>query len=637
MKRIIIFIALLSFILVGCSITPNRKLEDYGLSSITNAKELNKLIKKSEPRRIFNLFPFSFGKNAAVDDAESKYEYQSTDYTKTNVQVEGVDEGDIMKTDGSRIYSISQDRLQVVNLLGEGQMETLLSERLITETMDAEYYYYNTYYSELYVTDNYLIVIGQKYEYCPLYYENDGTDSTKRKPSYYYYTISSFIDIYDKESLEKLDNYDISGRLLGSRLINDNLYLISNYSINHFEDDDYDIRPWYKHNDETEYFDYEDIKYIPESTHRAFTIISTITLNKNEIDIDNDVFISASSWGEIYVSLNSIYFACNYYEESLLGSSKSIGLLVSFQFDEQTGEIFFGGYGNYDGSIINQFAIDEYNGYIRIATTKGWGRNVKNRLYIFKRELVDDVYTLTQISLIDTGIGKPGERIRSVRFNQDIATVVTFLETDPFYTIDLSDPYNPVIAGELEIPGFSTYQHPWTDNLIIGIGFDAENNGRTTGIKIALYDITDINNPIEIGKPLIFDYNSTGYNYSESIYNHKAIMIDKSRNCIGMPITRYIWNNESNIQNEYLILDIDETKEQPIQIKLTITHDDYFKKYNHLFKYKNYWTYNFGIKRAFRVDDYLYIISDEVITSHNLLGDLAVVDEIIFEQAFIKE
>ena len=150
---------------------------------------------------------------------------------------------------------------------------------------------------------------------------------------------------------------------------------------------------------------------------------------------------------------------------------------------EEKGLVYYGGSGKFKGTVINQFAIDEYNGYIRIATTEGWGDAVKNRLYIFKRAFVDGAYVLETISLLDSGLGKPGERIQSVRFNKDLATIVTFLQTDPFYTIDLSDPYHPQITGELEIPGFSTYQHPWGDNLVIGIGFDAV-DGVTTGLKL---------------------------------------------------------------------------------------------------------------------------------------------------------
>jgi uncharacterized secreted protein with C-terminal beta-propeller domain len=634
MKKLLIFIVFISILmLAGCN-NKARDAENFGLVSVTDAADLAKLLKKGIVRYNFKNSERNEEFDAAAPESPSS-EYQSSDYTKTNVQVEGVDEGDIMKTDGSRIYSISWDRLQVIKLTGNGDMELLLNEKLTTEVSENNYHNY-TYYSELYVTADYLIVIGQKYSYNYVYLDskqNYEEDVATILPYYYSYTTMSIVEIYDKESLEKVDNYEVSGHLLGSRLINNQLYLISSHYIYNYEKNyDFDVRPWYKHNNETSYFDYKDIKYIPNTISDSFTVISNVNLEQDEIAINSDVFLSANSWGQIYVSTSAIYFASNYSVENFFGRYVEKGILVSFQFNEETGEVFFGGYGTYQGYLINQFAIDEYDGYIRIATTEGWGNDVKNRLYIFKRIFENDIYKLERISLIDSGLGKPGERIQSVRFNKEIATIVTFLRTDPFYTVDLSDPYHPVIAGELEIPGFSTYQHPWTEDLVIGIGFDAD-DGVVTGMKLSLYDISDITNPKEIGKPLVFENGQSGWSFSEATYNHKAVMIDKTRNCFGFSMWRYRWRVSEETMNDYLVFDVDETRDQPIQIKHKISHDDYMTEYADLYTY--YWHYDFQIKRAFRVDDYLYVISGEVITSHNLLGDLSTVDEIIFQEFYV--
>lgn len=629
MKKILLLIVFVSlFMLTACNFKFNEDTSDYGLTTVSDEADLKSLLKKSS-----NNGPSWLGGSVIGDTAENAApeENKSNDYTKTNVQVEGVDEGDIMKTDGSRIYTISWDRLQVIKLLGDGQMELLLNEKITSDVNENNYSTY-TYYSELYVTDDYLIVIGQKYSYSYIYYDIDGAtkdDVTEDLPFYYNYTAMSVIYIYDIDTLEKIDNYEISGYELGSRLIDNRLYLISNHYIYLYNEQyDFDVRPWYKHNNQTSFFAYEDIKYIPDTIHQSFTIISTINLEKDNIEIDNNVFLSTSSWGQIYVSTTSIYFASTYYDRGILGAYSQKGMIISYQFSKETGKVFFGGYGSFEGYVINQFAIDEYNGFLRLATTDGWsGDNVKNRLYIFKRTFENEVYKLERISLIDSGLGKPGERIQSVRFNKDIATIVTFLRTDPLYTVDLSNPYKPIIAGELEVPGFSTYQHPWTDNLIVGIGFEADKEGRTTGMKISLYDITDINNPKEVGKPLVFQNNdsSWGWSFSEATYNHKAIMIDKTRNSLGFSINRYNWVDHQS-SSDYIVLDVDATREQPIQIKHTISHTEYADDY--------WWNYNYKILRAFRVDNYIYAISNEVITSHNLTGDLSTVDEIIFKQYY---
>lgn len=626
MKKIfILMLFILTFALVGCNLIPFQDTTDYGLKSVNSEENLRKLIEdsKSYEGRWWN--DSAGGVIAEIEsDNGLKGDYSSTDYTKTNVQVEGVDEGDIIKTDGSRIYSVSYNRLQVVKLLGEGKMEVLLNEEL--ESVIEDNYHTYTHYSEIYVTDDYLVVIGQKYGYSIMYYGLDEKLEAKY-PSYYNYTQMSTIDIYDIDTLEQIDSYEVSGYLQGSRLIYNNLYIMSSHYVYYYSDYNYDIRPWYKHNDEIKVYPYEEIKYIPDTTYQAFTVISNIKLEK-EIKFDSDVFLSFYSWGQIYVSKNAIYFASNYYLKNLLGFYEQKGIIISYQFSNK-GDVFFGGYGTYDGYIINQFAIDEYDGYLRIATTDNWGINIKNRLYIFKRVLKNESYTLEQVSLLDKGLGKPGERIQSVRFNEEKATVVTFLQTDPFYIIDLSDPYKPVITGELEIPGFSTYQHPWGDTIILGIGFNADDNGRTTGLKLALYDISDEENPTEVGMPYIIG-NENGWVYSEATYNHKALMVDKSRNSFGFALNNYY---SSKPVSEYLLFTVDETSDQPIELKYRISHEKYIDL--NLSKTIWYWTYyDYFINRAFRVDDYLYVVSNEVITSHYLLGNDEVVDAIIFRNYY---
>ncbi len=645
MKKILFMMLLFSSLFVsGCTIGNYQGAKDLGLNSVTGNDDLKSLLKSTQSNKFYSWFG-----DARVDEAmdggvpeavgEEAPTYQSDDYTKTNVQVEGVDEGDIIKTDGSRIYSVSWDRLQVISLLGNGEMELLLNEQIVP--VNGETYNSYTYYSELYVTGRYLVVTGQKIEYSivKLTLDDDTNDDIilDYYPYYHSYTQTSVVFIYDINTLQKVDSFQVSGNLYGSRMIDDKLYFIANYYPPYYAltDEEFDMRPWYIHNEEIDYFDYEDIKYLPGSLYQAFTTITVFNLDE-EITIANDIFLSSSYWGQMYVSPTAIYFAANYYTQNFLGYYEQKGLLLSFQISERTGEVSFGGSGFYSGYVINQFAMDEYNGYMRIATTEGWSSSVKNRLYVFERKLVDGAYQLDVVGFIDEGLGKPGERIQSVRFNKDMATIVTFLRTDPLYTIDLSDPTKPAIAGELEVTGFSTYQHPWTDTLILGIGFEANTSGVTLGMKLSLYDITDQENPVEVGNSLVLNNEMNSWTYSEATWNHKAIMIDKSRDCFGFSLWRSNWNNGFYSQiNDYVIFDVDPTSANPITLKHSFSHVDYFQQNLNLYE-NYYWRYDFSIQRAFRVDDYLYIISGEVITSHNLLGDLSVVDDIIFQEAVVN-
>ena len=629
-KKYFIFVMIfLLLFLVGCLNTPSniQKKEDLGLFTVGSADKLKSLLKKSTNNsnygpRIGGDF-LSPSTEKATDDFNAGSS-GSSDYTKTNVQVEGVDEGDVVKTDGRRIYTLNHDRLHVVGILENGMMEILLDEQIKASNQNTPSYYSNTYYRELYITDKYLVVIGQKYEYCTIKYDID--DKIDIEPYYYSRSANmSVITIYNIETLLKIETYEVSGSLLQSRLIGDNLYLLTNHYVYPYElEKDYDLRPWVSHNDETTAIDYNDIKYLPDIQYQSFTIITTVKLN-DEIEFENDTFLGASSWGQVYVSLNAIYLATYMYEYTLLGFSKEKGKLISYQFDED-GTVSFGGHGEFSGHVINQFAMDEYDGYMRIVTTEGWGDSIKNRLYVFERKIEKDTYKLDVIGLIDQGLGKPRERVQSVRFNKDRATVVTFEQIDPFYTIDLSNPKKPTIKGELEVPGFSVYQHPWSDNLVIGIGFET---GQFSGMKISLYDISDFDNPVEVGKPLLLSSNSN-WSYSEALYNHKAILIDKNNNCLGFSLWRYNFSNSNyTSMNDYILFDVDETREYPIQIKHTVSHNDYYLNNSDLYSY--WWYYDFTIKRAVRIDQFLYVISGEVITSHNLSGEFSTVDAIIFE------
>ena len=125
------------------------------------------------------------------------------------------------------------------------------------------------------------------------------------------------------------------------------------------------------------------------------------------------------------------------------------------------------------------------------------------------------------------------ENIKSVRYIGDIAYVVTFRQTDPLYAIDLSDPEKPTVLSELKMPGFSTYMQQYGEGLLLGIGWSADDNGATDGIKISMYDVSDPYD-VKIIDDLIYKTDNV-YMTTSASYNHKALLIDKSRSVIAMP------------------------------------------------------------------------------------------------------
>jgi uncharacterized secreted protein with C-terminal beta-propeller domain len=223
--------------------------------------------------------------------------------------------------------------------------------------------------------------------------------------------------------------------------------------------------------------------------------------------------------------------------------------------------------GEVPGSPLNQFSFDEYNGYLRIATTMG------SMMFGTNDQTVSDVNILdNDLKLISSvkDLGK-GERIYSVRFVNKMGYVVTFKQVDPFYVLDLSDPKNPQLKGELKIPGFSSYLHPISANRILGVGRE------DSKVKISLFDVSDPTNPTEISKYLLDEY------WTEVQNNHHAFLQDEDHGVFFMPGGQggYIFS----YQNDQLRLEKAVSQTQ--------------------------------VKRAVYLDDYLYIISQNQITVLN--------------------
>ncbi len=170
-------------------------------------------------------------------------------------------------------------------------------------------------------------------------------------------------------------------------------------------------------------------------------------------------------------------------------------LIHQFRLDDGTAATYVAS-GMVEGRLLNQFAMSEYNGDLRVATTTddwgGFGDQSESTVFVLRPEGDE----LKQISSVG-GLGKD-EQIYAVRFIDDLAYVVTFRQIDPLYVIDLSDPANPVEAGELKIPGYSAYLHPVGDGLLLGVGQDATDTGRTTGTQLSLFDVSNPADPQRI-------------------------------------------------------------------------------------------------------------------------------------------
>ena len=209
-----------------------------------------------------------------------------------------------------------------------------------------------------------------------------------------------------------------------------------------------------------------------------------------------------------------------------------------YKFLLRDGTIRFSAKGSVPGRVLNQFSMDAYNGNYRIATTSGetWSDTSQNNIYVLDSSM--------KLKGKLEGLA-PGERIFSARFMGERAYLVTFRQVDPFYVIDLKNPSQPAVLGYLKIPGFSDYLHPYDSNTIIGFGKDiieTANGPVVGGIKIAMFDVSDVSKPVEKSKILL---GSSG-SYSEVLYNHRALLFSKDKDLFALPVMLYSGSGTGN-------------------------------------------------------------------------------------------
>jgi uncharacterized secreted protein with C-terminal beta-propeller domain len=300
------------------------------------------------------------------------------------------------------------------------------------------------------------------------------------------------------------------------------------------------------------------------------------------------------------------------------------------------------------GHILNQFSMDEYDSHFRIATTVGdvWSptgqmQPSRNNVYIF----ADDLTMSGKIEDI-----APGETIYSARFMGARGYLVTFKRVDPLFVLDLSNPSNPQILGKLKIPGYSDYLHPYDENHIIGIGKEVDESidadkvhtenavyfTAIQGIKMAMFDVTDVTNPVEMYKVVIGDRGTDSY----ALNDHKAFLFDKEKNLLVVPIllaeipeekknqTNHEWpvEGEFTFQGAYVY---DLTLENGFQFKGRITHYDD----NQTFMKAGYYYFDddYSVKRSLYIGDILYTISGMKIKL-NSLADLSEINQLVFSK-----
>ena len=552
----------------------------------------------------------------------------SVDYSETNVQVEGVDEPDIVKTDGTYLYTLADQTLYILKAYPSGEA-AILSKISFDDDISI---------SNFFINDDYLIVFGSSYNYPILYksfIETDTINSEETSEEDSWEVSSSVIKIYDvsvKENPELVKNIEIDGTYFDSRMIGNYVYVVSSeysYYIYRNYNGNYTLNvPEITIDDDTKKIPCDQIYYI-DTPEIVDTMTHIVSVNLENLDVNEKSFLIGIS-ENMYMSENNIYLVYTSYNYD---TYSPVGVRSSYDYEESTkihkiqvdsGEINYITKGEVDGRILNQFSMDEHNNFFRIATTKGWSWDEENpssnNIYILSDNL-------EQVSALE-GIAE-GEQIYSSRFLGDKAYLVTFKKTDPFFTIDLSDPYNPQILGYLKIPGYSNYLHPYDETHIIGIGKDTIESGNPDfawyqGIKIALFDVTDFENPVEVDKIIIGDRGTD----SPALTDHKAFLFDKEKELLVIPVSLYEISQETKDEyDEFPGHDYGEfTFQGAYVLKLNLDGFDYRGRITHVsddeMEQNEHWYYWYEassyISRSLFIDNLLYTISEKMVKINGL-------------------
>ena len=474
------------------------------------------------------------------------------DYSTTNVQVENVDEADTVKTDGEFIYYVVGNKVIIINAEEMKEISTIEISKEKERFSPRE----------IFIKENKLIVLGNYYKY-----EENIENSTAKRSDVYYdiariktTTMAKAIvyDVSDKENLKVIREVCLDGNYINSRMIGDNIYFISTKSVYYYEGiKDEDILPLVKDSlqtKEAKTVNYSDIVYFKDTDYNSYMLVGGFNINNSE-PLNIETFWGASS--QIYASEKNLYITkTNYSDYRDYYKSKT----TIYKFDLNNSHISLKAKGEVEGYLNNQFSMDEYEGKLRVATNirikEEAEENIENdeedintfkqtidgnRLYVLDEEL-------KEIGRIDN-LAKD-EKIYAVRFIGKYGYIVTFKQIDPLFVIDLSDPTNPQIKGELKIPGYSAYLHPYDENHIIGIGYNTKDNGyggiTNYNMKMSMFDVSDAENPKEIFNIDI----GNSYTYSDILYNHKSLFYKKADNLIGITVG-------SNGKNTFELFKID--------------------------------------------------------------------------------
>lgn len=516
----------------------------------------------------------------AIDTADSGSSRATGSYSTTNLQVEGVDEGDIIKTDGNYFYILTTEgQIRIVDV------KTLKETSTISNKINDN----EVQYSEIYVADKHLVLAGNVY-----------TSSLKKQAEDTYYmdsnsqTILVTYDISDAKNPKLIGSVYQDGTYRTSRKIGDYIYLFSDYS--YYPDTLYPYDSSSKEESSSSKYNTDDTNIVPTVNQKtiaedsiyipmkisscSYLVISSVNLREPSKTLDEKSIMQSGN--DFHITKESIYVLQTDWVSNHIQTN-----IIRFSF--QNAKISPVDAASLDGELTDSFAINESNSYLRVLLTD-WSSTSStqtNSVYVLdnKMKVVGKIKNLA-----------PGETIYSARFMGDIGYFVTYRNTDPLFSVDFSDPENPKIIGELKITGFSEYLHFYGKDKLFGLGRETDpNTGEFLGIKLSMFDISNPKDVKEEKKIVL-----KGIDDCDALDNYKAILIDDEKNLIGFAVQDY----KNGVYNwEYLVFSYDK-------------NEGFVKKLDYGFTENSY-----SLSRAIRgiyIDSLLYIVRDSEIVSFDM-------------------
>lgn len=536
---------------------PLKSAEDY--KEIENYfLEVQKKYKQQQIKdRLHNVFSFGAGKqdmktesppiagesNGSTASSGSLSDEGAKDYGSTNLQVGNVDEADIVKNDGEYLYiadALNKKSVRIVKALPAESMQAV--SRIELSGFDEAYTI-----EDIYLYKNLLVVMAQIHDTDKAYADREilcGVYDAGNSQ-----TVAVVFDISDRAAPREVKRFGVDGARITSRITEGRLLIAAEYAVPVYEDETAlkarCVPQFYLDGEAALLPSAQIIITQNEESGKTYLVVGSLALEDLAASPQMTAVLGGGS--NCYCTDSALFFAKTVYaagEEKANAATGTTSYTPGaqttqiFMFDIAGGKLAYKAFGTVEGETDDQFSMDLHNGYFRVATTVNFAET--------KVTVLDkDLKTVGEIG----GLAK-GERIYAVRFRGDTAYIVTFKQTDPLFVIDLSDPANPELKGELKIPGFSDYLHPYSDTLLIGVGRDGTQSGANNNIKISLFDVSDPNNPQEISKAIY----KGGYVRCIVQNEHKAFLSVRNTGEFAVPIFKERFEDNQNKLESYLTM-----------------------------------------------------------------------------------